>query len=98
MKITLCCSFGMSTSVLVDNMREYIKILNKDINVEAISVEKVINDKYNTDVILLGPQVRFRKKEVLTTNPDIPCEVIPMISYGRLDGKATVDLALSLIK
>lgn len=98
MKITLCCSFGMSTSILVDNMRKYIKTLNQDIIVEAISVEVVINDRYDTDVILLGPQVRFRKNDVISMNGHIPCEIIPMATYGRFDGKVTVDLALNLLK
>ena len=67
--------------------------------VDAVPVgelESVI-DKY--DVILLGPQIRFKEKDVkkLAEPKGIPSGVIDMRAYGMMDGKAAMDQARKLV-
>ena len=85
MKVLLVCAAGMSTSLLTNNMK---KNADPDDVVDAVPVgelESVI-DKY--DVILLGPQIRFKEKDVkkLAEPKGIPSGVIDMRAYGMMDG------------
>lgn len=43
------------------------------------------------DMILLGPQVRYRLKEVQAELPNNKVEVIDMKDYGMMNGKAVLD-------
>ena len=84
-KIVLLCNQGMSTSAL-------------DYEVNAYSVDSAETTAKDADVILLGPQIRYKKNDVQKQFPDKPVEVIDMSAYGMLDGKKVVVLARKLMK
>lgn len=92
MKILLACSAGMSTSLLVTNMK---KFCGPDDVIEARPVRTVPDIIDDWDVLLLGPQVRYLEKDYkpLCVAKNKGFGVIPMQTYGRMDGKACVDLA-----
>ena len=60
--------------------------------------EKIID---TVDCVLLGPQVRYAKKEVekiiADTGKDIPYDVIEMKDYGMMNGKAVYEFAKKLM-
>ena len=92
MKILLACSAGMSTSLLVNNMKKFADA--SDV-IEARPVRTVPDILDVWVVLLLGPQVRYLEKEYKPL-----CEqkgngfcVIPMQTYGRMDGKGCMELA-----
>ena len=98
-KILLVCSAGMSTSLLVNKMRDAAKECGEEVEINALAIAEcssVIND---VDIVLLGPQVRFQKPHVekLTTG-SIPVEVIDMRQYGIMDGKGILESTLAKIK
>lgn len=92
MRIHLVCSAGMSTSLLVNNMK---KAAPSDYIIDAgpfAALEDIV-DEY--DVILVGPQVRFKYddiKEVCTAHGK-KCALIDMKVYGRMDGKKALEIA-----
>lgn len=98
-KILLVCSAGMSTSMLVNKMRQsaQAKGIAVDINALAVSeASKVIDD---VDIVLLGPQVRYQLKTVEDmVKGRIPVKVIDMMSYGQMNGESVLKDALDLIK
>lgn len=98
-KIKLFCASGMSTSVLVNKMKEAAK--TKGIDVEIAAFPEAQMDKHlgNMDVALLGPQVGYTltKAKKLCDPKGIPVEVIPMVDYGMMNGGKVLDLALRLI-
>lgn len=97
-KIRLFCSAGMSTSLLVNKMKQEAEKRGADYDIAAYSMNEA--DKYGAeaDVILLGPQVRFALNKFKAKFPDKPVEAIDMRSYGLMDGKAVLDLAEKLMK
>lgn len=97
-KILLCCSAGMSTSLLVTKMKKVAKEKNIDSEIWAISVDEITKLIEMPDVILLGPQIKYHMQEVEEQIKNVPIKVIPMIDYGTLNGEKVLDLALSLIK
>lgn len=96
-KIVLLCNQGMSTSALVAKMREVIERNNLDYQVNAYSVDSAETEAKDADVILLGPQIRYKKNEVKNLFPDKPVETIDMSIYGMLDGEKVVIMARKLM-
>ncbi len=106
MNIVLCCAAGMSTSLLVERMKTAAKELSPEANIIAVAESEILqyietddrNDR--ADVIMLGPQIRYKLKSLKHEGEakGIPVEVIPSVDYGMINGKKVLELALSLIK
>lgn len=96
MKVLLVCAAGMSTSLLVSNMQKFADE-GDFVKAEPIGELEAVIDNY--DVILLGPQIRFKEKDVkkLAEPKGIPSGVIDMRAYGMMDGKAAMDQARKLV-
>ena len=58
--ITLICNLGMSTSVLVDKMAAYTKGKGIEADIDARAFQRVEDRIHRTDILLIGPQVRFQ--------------------------------------
>ena len=54
--------------------------------ISAHSVASVEKHGKNADIILLGPQVRYKLEQVKKVLPNIPVEVIAMADYGMMNG------------
>ena len=89
-KIVLLCAAGMSTSALVRKMKDAAKAEGYECDISAHSVAEAKNYQ-SADMILLGPQVRYRLKEVQGELPNNKVEVIDMKDYGMMNGKAVLD-------
>lgn len=98
MNILLVCAAGMSTSLLVNNMKKAADEKGIEVTINAFPVSQV--DRYGptSDVILLGPQVRYELNNVKKKYPNIPVDMINMQDYGRMDGAKVLHTALSLIE
>lgn len=96
-KIVLLCNQGMSTSALVKKMREVAERNNLDYDINAYSVDSAESVAKEADIILLGPQIRYKKSEIQGLFPNIPVEVIDMTDYGMLDGKKVLVMARKLM-
>lgn len=53
MKILLACNLGMSTSLLVEKIKEEAKKKNIDAEVDAVPFDKVALSVNQTDILLL---------------------------------------------
>ncbi len=98
MKIVLLCNWGMSTSMLVNKMKAEIQSRNIEATIEAKPFEDLDKVIEGYDVILLGPQVKFKEKTVAEHCKDGGPKygVIPAQIYGMIDGKKAVDFALEI--
>ena len=99
-KILLCCAAGMSTSLLVTKMQNEAKNTGMESKIWAIPVEELSNNLNGVDIVLLGPQIRYKLNDVkkVCNEKSIPAEVINMVAYGSMNGKKVLDFALNLIK
>ncbi|ABR36747.1 MULTISPECIES: PTS sugar transporter subunit IIB [Clostridium] len=98
--IKLFCASGMSTSVLVNKMKEAAKAKGVDAEIIAFPESQMDRHLDSMDVALLGPQVGYTlgKAKKLCEPHGIPVEVIPMVDYGMMNGAKVLDLALNLAK
>lgn len=99
MKILLACSSGMSTSLLVNKMKEAAQAEGIEAEIWAVAQSEVDEEIKKADVLLFGPQMRFLKKKYEPKGKElnIPVDVVPPMLYGRCDGKGVLKLAMDLV-
>ena len=70
---------------------------NIDINPTKIDV---IVEEFHPDVILLGPQVKFKLEQTASKyEPQgIPVSVIDLEDYGKVDGERILKRAIKILK
>ncbi len=97
-KILLVCAAGMSTSLLVNKMKESANEKGIEIDIQALPISECSSVINEVDIVLLGPQVRFQKPQVdQLVNGRVPVEVIDMRLYGTMNGKAILEGVLEKI-
>lgn len=95
-KIALLCAAGMSTSVLVQKMRQAAEEMGFVCEIEAYPVAEAKEVGEHVDVMLLGPQVRYELKKTQSL-VSCPVDVIDMTAYGTMNGKKVVEQAKKLM-
>lgn len=95
--ITLFCAAGMSTSLLVNKMTQAAKQLGYDCSIAAYGMNALKEKGPSSDIILLGPQVRFRLEEVKSVCPNVPVEPIDMRDYGMMNGEKVLRHAMTVL-
>ncbi len=100
MNILLCCAAGMSTSLLVQKMEEAARQQGLQVKIWAVSAEEVKHHLDQADVLLLGPQVRYKFTQLKNEGEarGVPVDVIQPADYGTLNGKKVLAHAMSLKK
>ncbi|MGT2667108.1 PTS sugar transporter subunit IIB [Streptococcus rifensis] len=98
--ITLVCAGGMSTSMLMQKMKEAAKDKGVEIDIRAMSESAFPNFEGKTDVLLLGPQVSYLLEEFEERygNREMEISVIDMMDYGMMNGTKVLEDALNLLK
>lgn len=96
-RILLVCSAGMSTSLLVNKMKEAATARGLDAEIWAVADAEAANNIDKADCMLLGPQVRFLLNKMQEVAGDKPVEVIDMSTYALMDGGKALDQALKML-
>lgn len=95
--IILFCAGGMSTSLLVNRMKEAAAKKGKDYDISAYGLAAAEEHGPNADCILLGPQVRYALAKLQSQFPNIPVGSIDMRTYGMMDGNGALEQAMKLM-
>lgn len=94
--IVLCCNHGASTGMLVESIKKAAINKKMEVIVNAhsyVDIRDIIDD---ADIILLGPQIKFKLKdfEKEYADKDVPFMVINALDYGRMNGENVLNEAL----
>ncbi len=90
-KIYLFCNAGLSTSLLVTKMREAAKKIGYDAEIQAFPIADIGNHIEGVDIAILGPQIRFKLKEMQEEYPDKKIITLNMMMYGSMDGAGVIN-------
>lgn len=98
--VRLFCAAGMSTSLMVTNLKKAAENRGMEADIEAFPIAAIEKELKNVDVVLLGPQVSYMKRKATKFCEDakIPMDIIPMTIYGKMDGEKVLDFALGLVE
>lgn len=96
--ITLVCAAGMSTSMLVQKMEESAKQMGIAAEIKAMPEGTFAEYTGQTDILLLGPQVRFKLKSMKETYEakGMKVDLIDMMDYGRMNGEKVLKKAIEM--
>jgi PTS system cellobiose-specific IIB component len=99
MNILLCCSAGMSTSLLVTKMEKAAAEQGIECKIWAVAVDTVRNHIGQADCMLLGPQVRYMLPQMKKLGADrgIQVDVINTVHYGTCNGAEVLKYAQKLV-
>ncbi|WP_420856681.1 PTS sugar transporter subunit IIB [Vibrio palustris] len=98
-KIMLCCSAGMSTSLLVRKMKIAAEQQAIDVQIDAYGASEFSSHVEDYDVVLLGPQVKYMLNDLQQQAEPfgISVKVIDMMDYGMQNGEKVLQFALDTI-
>jgi cellobiose PTS system EIIB component len=99
LQVLIVCSWGMSTSLLVESMQEAAQARNIALSVEALGAGEYIARMEDCDVVLIAPQIRHLRKgiEKLAASLDKPVACIEPFHYATMDGQAVLEQVLGMI-
>ena len=97
-KILLCCSAGMSTSMVVKKMRAAAERKNIDVEINAVGSEEFDANVTEYDCFLLGPQIKYKLEDFKARVDGKPIAVINQMDYGMMKGEKILTDALAMIK
>ena len=98
--ITLLCNLGMSTCMLVDKMTEAAKAQGLTVDIDALPFDKVDDRINKTDILLLGPQVRYMlaKFQKEYGGKIAVIEAMNFTDYGLMNGEKIFNDVLTKYK
>ncbi len=95
LRVLLVCSFGHSTSLLVEAMSEAAAAKQIPLVVDSAGTDRLGKGLASEwDVILLGPQVRYAEATARRTG--LPVGVVDGFVYATGDGAAALAQAMGL--
>ena len=97
MKILVTCGGGVSTNILVSNMKYYA---NKSDVIKAVPLNNALQFIPEFDVVLVAPQIRYSYDFIAAKcqQEDVECALLDMQTYGCMDGETIINLARDLIE
>ena len=98
--IILVCEQGASTSLLTERMKDAAQQLGIDAVINAYPYTKLDELIDGADIVLLGPQVRFKKKtfDAKYAEKGVEFMVIDTVDYGMMNGEKVLKTALEHLK
>lgn len=97
MRILLVCAGGMSTSILMKKLDKYSEEKGLNMKIKAVGMSDYSDLYKDFDVILVGPQVSYRVKEI-QSNTGLPVAAIPSFDYAVGNSENIFKLAVNLYK
>lgn len=89
MKVIFCCSAALSTSLLVEKIKN--EAINQHINIDIIVCPLTeLASSIEADIVLLAPQVKYAKRQIEKLLHPIPVIDIPIRDYALMDGKSVL--------
>ena len=91
-KVVLVCAAGMSSSMLEEKIRQAAAAVGKEMDLKAVDATTMSLwdfEKNTIDVILVAPQVRFKKRSIIKQSEPFGVIVqdIDTVAYGMVDGE-----------
>ena len=98
-RVLIVCSWGMSTSLLVDSMLAAAQERGCELGVEALSAGEYAERVDACDIVLIAPQIRHLRKSIekLAASAGKPVALIEPFHYATMNGQAVLGQVLSLL-
>ena len=97
-RVLIVCSWGMSTSLLVDSLQAAAQAVHLELQVEALSAGEYAAQVDECDVVLIAPQIRHLRKSIekLAHSLGKPVAMIEPFYYATMNGQAVLEQVMHL--
>ncbi len=98
-RVLIVCSWGMSTSLLVESMISAATAQQCELAVDALSAGEYIDQVEKCDVVLIAPQIRHLRKSIekLAASVGKPVAMIEPFHYATMNGAAVLEQVLTIV-
>lgn len=98
-QVLIVCSWGMSTSLLVESMLAAAVARKCELSIEALSAGEYAAKVDDCDVVLIAPQIRHLRKSIekLAASAGKPVALIEPFHYATMNGQAVLEQVLYLL-
>src|SRR5713226_120568 len=98
-RVLIVCSWGMSTSLLVDSMLAAAQERGCELSVQALSAGEYVERVDACDIVLIAPQIRHLRKSIekLAASAGKPVALIEPFHYATMNGRAVLEQVLRLL-
>ena len=98
-RVLIVCSWGMSTSLLVESMLTAATASKYALTVEALSAGEYAAQVDTCDVILIAPQIRHLRKSIekLAATAGKPVALIEPFHYATMNGQAVLEQVQAML-
>lgn len=91
-KVVLVCAAGMSSSQLEEKIRQAANSAGREMELRTLDATRMSlwnYEKDSIDIILVAPQVRFKKRGIIKQSEPFGVIVqdIDTVAYGMVDGE-----------
>lgn len=98
-KILLCCTSGLTTSMLVNTMKKEAEVQKIDVMVWTVAASAIELTWADADCILVAPQnVGDLEKVKSVVKTSIPVAAINSGDFSKMNGKAVLEHAIDMIR
>lgn len=99
-KIALICQYGASTGMFAARMKQTAKKFNIEMTAKAYpdsQLESIIDVH---DIILLGPQVGFKKDDIINRYPQYAKKIylIDSVDFGMMNGEKVLKQIIKIME
>lgn len=98
-RVLIVCSWGMSTSLLVESLLAAAAVNTYELTVEALSAGEYAEKVDTCDIVLIAPQIRHLRKgiEKLAASFGKPVALIEPFHYATMNGQAVLEQVLQML-
>jgi PTS system cellobiose-specific IIB component len=102
-RVVLVCAAGMSSSLIEEKIRQAAAAAGMPMELKAVDATSMgfwDYERDHVDVILVAPQVRFKKRSILEKAEPLGIIVqdIDTVAYGMVDGEKIFAQVLDTLK
>ena len=99
LRVLIVCSWGMSTSLLVESMLTAASVRQCELTVEALSAGEYAGKVEACDLVLIAPQIRHLRRSIekLATSVGKPVAMIEPFHYATMNGEAVLEQVLQTL-
>ncbi|MEZ8819566.1 PTS sugar transporter subunit IIB [Vibrio sp. 10N.222.54.A1] len=97
--ILLCCAAGMSTSMVVNKMKQSAAAKGIEAHIEAVGLDEFESNLPNFDCVLLGPQIKYKLNDFkeIADAANKPISVMNQMDYGMMKGEKILNDAITML-
>ena len=98
-RVLIVCSWGMSTSLLVDSLIAAAEAAHIELQVEALSAGEYAARVEECEIVLIAPQIRHLRRSIekLAASLGKPVALIEPFYYATMNGQAVLEQIVLLV-